>query len=228
VATDFKAQKGATLPASLRALSEEDLLKRWPNMIRDFWIEKGGAYIKSMLNGPLTPPQGGTWFSSGSVTVSPGDAGFAQLMEIGALQPEWFAAGAIKFTISSAGLGAVRENLRKPTCLDGMQSGMFVPRYELSYWGVTGGGFNEFLAGSVPKENVTNVEVIANSPGLEDAIRSADAEARAAGHGSAMDAMERGQPPATGAATGVYNQVGARTAQERTTPTPIDGLGQRV
>jgi hypothetical protein len=217
-----------TFPPSLRSMPHTDLLAKFPSVVKEFWIASGGAYAKSKLIGNLTPPNGGTWFSSGTVSVKPGDAGFAQLMEIGALQPEWFSDGAVKFTISSAGLGAVRENLRKPTCLDGMQSGMFVPKYDLSFFGVTGGGYNEFLAGTVPSANVTKMEIISTSPGLQQAIQAADAQARSGGHGSAMDAMERGQSPNLGQASGVYNQVATRTEQERRNPTRIDGAGQRV
>jgi hypothetical protein len=72
------------------------------------------------------------------------------------------------------------------------------------------------------------MEIIATSPGLEAAIRAADAEAKAAGHGSAMDAMERGQTPNLGGAASTYAQVGNRTATERRTPTTMDPRGQRV
>lgn len=218
VAGDFMTDNAATLPASLRGIPNADMLTRYPKMIRTYWLEKGGAYAHGKLKGNLTPPGGGTWFSSGQVNVMPGDAGFEQLMDVGALQPEWFAEGAAKFTIASAGLGTIKENLRKPTCLDGMQSGMFVPRPD-GVFGVTGGGYNEFLAGAVPVANVTNMELIETSPGLRAEIEAADAQAKADGHGSTMDAMERGATPNLGGAQGTYDRVGGRTAQERTTPT---------
>lgn len=154
-------------------------------------------------------------------------------MEIGALQPEWFADGACKFVIDAAGVAAVAGNCRKPTCLDGMQSGLFVPNNSPNSFGVTGGGFNEFLAASIPASAVTSLDVVSTSPGLAAAIKAADALAKAAGHGSAMDGMERdaakGQAtPSAGAAQPVFDSVAAMTAKERTTPTPVDAKGQQV
>lgn len=215
------------LAPEIQRIGHNTALELYPELIREYWIDRGGDYAKAKLKGPLTPPKGGTWFSSGAVKVQPGDAGFSELMEIGALQPEWFAEGCVKFTVASAGLGTVKENLRKPTCLDGMQSGMFVPRPD-GVFGVTGGGFNEFLAANVPSENVVSMELLKSSAGLEAAIRAANTAAKAAGHSSTMDGMERGNKANLGSAQATYDRVGARTEQERKAPTPMDERGQRI
>ena len=226
VGAAFQADRVCT-PA-LRALRPREVVRNHTAAVAAWWTGKGGAYVKSTLVNPLTPPGGGTWFSSGQVTVSTtGDAGFRELMEIGALQPEWFAEGALKLTIDSSRLPATPDNICKPTCLDGMQSGLFVPRPDPGYFGVTGGGFNEFLAASVPPTSVRSVEIFGTSGSLEASIRAADQQARAAGHGNAMDAMERGETLTTDWATSTYDQVGTSTARERRSPTAVDSRGQR-
>ncbi len=231
VAADCAAEV-SSMSADLANMSASELLTNFPQVVKAFWAEKGD---KKYLKGNLTPPRGGTWFSSGQVALNPGppDTQFSQLMEIGALQPEWFADGAVRFTIDAAGVAGVAGNCVKPTCLDGMQSGLFVPNNSPNVFGVTGGGFNEFLAASIPSSAVTAMSIISTSTNLRTAITEADQRAKAAGHGSAMDQQERdrnaGTPtPNAGEAQGVYDQVTNRTAQERRTPTPVDANGMRT
>jgi hypothetical protein len=232
VAADL-ANDTAVLPPSLHGKRGDELLALDPDLVKEYWMSKSD---KKYLKGDLTPPSGGTWFSSGQITLKPGsgDTQFAQLMEIGALQPEWFADGACRFTMDSATIGSVAGNCVKPTCLDGMQSALFVPNPSPGAFGVTGGGVNEFLAAKVPASAVTSMQIISTSPGLQAAIERADRLAKSKGHGSAMDQMERagaegGRRVVMGESRGVYDRVSERTAQERATPTPVDPrTGQSV
>src|SRR5262249_25799976 len=48
-------------------------------------------------------PQGGTWFTPDSYKLSDGaDAGFSQVLQLAALQPEWFPEGNICFEVDVA------------------------------------------------------------------------------------------------------------------------------
>jgi hypothetical protein len=214
----------------------KDKVKKFDKTIRDWWTSQGGAYAMQTLKGNLTPPSNGTWFGPGQVKIKDsGDTGFAQLMEIGALQPEWFAEGAIKFTVSSAKLGTFNggDNLRKPTCLDGMQSALFVPRASEDTFGVTGGGFQEFLAAEVPVSEVVDMQFVVPSVDVTAEVQQLyqefgnagktggrDANGRVLDNNTPMDAMERGANPQMPKTKDMYERVASRTQQEHEHPTP--------
>jgi hypothetical protein len=114
-----------------------------------------------------------------------------------------------------------------------MQSALFVPNNSANSFGVTGGGVNEFLIKAIDASTVTNMRIISTSPGLRAGLERADQRAKALGHGSAMDRMERDDAAGNHQRSpygsyGTFARVGERTAQERTTPTPVDSRGQRI
>src|SRR5262249_30215506 len=65
-------------------------------------------------------PSGGTWFTPDSYKLkNASDAGYGQLLELAALQPEWFPEGNIVFDVDvAASLSTIEA--RKPTAYDGM------------------------------------------------------------------------------------------------------------
>jgi hypothetical protein len=129
-------------------------------------------------------PTGGTWFTPDSYKLKDGsDAGYSQLLQLAALQPEWFPEGNIVFEVDVATAAGTME-ARKPTAYDGMQSALWVSRPTGDTFGVTGGGANEFLAGKIPIGAVKNAKAVIPSAStqqeLADAVKAAKEAALAA------------------------------------------------
>jgi len=212
-----------------------EIQTKYKKTIEAFVLSQGPAAAKSMMKSgaKVTPPNGGTWFSPSQVHVDAGDAGFSQLMVIGALQPEWFGDGCVKMTISKDLLTLPENQMRKPTCLDGMQSALFVPRNTDDTYGMTGGGFQEFLASAVPASAIVDMEFVVPSLQLQEEIqriyqeygnqganKGRDANGRLLDNATPFDAMNRGQSPGMNAqAQNLYGAVDSRTKKEHSSPT---------
>jgi hypothetical protein len=114
-----------------------------------------------------------------------------------------------------------------------MQSALFVPRASADTFGVTGGGFQEFLAAEVPVSEVVDMQFVVPSVDVTNELqqlyqefgngganKGRDANGRVLDNNTPMDAMERGANVKTNRTTGMYQQVASRTQQERDEPTP--------
>ena len=132
----------------------------------------GANLMSTMQKGvDITKRSGPTWFTPDSYKLSAApDAGYAELLRLGALQPEWFPEGNVVFEIAPAGFVG---QCRKPTAYDGMQSSLWVSRPQGDDFGVTGGSANEFLAGNVNTSGVKSAKAVVPSPELRGEIQTA-------------------------------------------------------
>src|SRR5262249_30000402 len=84
--------------------------------LKDDYLKQAGGNqgaIRAMMTGTFHP-NGGNWWTPNQLNIKGGEAGFAQVLTIFALEPQWFANGTVFFT---ADIGAVRGvvEARKPT-----------------------------------------------------------------------------------------------------------------
>jgi hypothetical protein len=154
-------------------------------MAYDLWKQdaKTNPLMHVDASGVISP-EGGTWFTPDSYKLTnAGDAGYGQLLELAALQPEWFPEGNIAFEVDVAAAASKME-ARKPTAYDGMQSVLWVSRPTGEDYGVTGGGALEFLGGKVPVPAIKNARAVIPSADtqqqLADAIKAARDQSLAA------------------------------------------------
>lgn len=167
---------------------------------------------------PISPPGMHGWFSDDKVRISPGhDAGFGELMHVYALQPEVFAEGTIFIECDPA---RFTGEARKPTAYDGMQSVLWVPRPGENF-GITGGGFREFLADAVPGASVVSASARVPTPSLRAEILAFNDAMKAGGSASAPDALVRGDVPSPaggGEGASLVKSVVETTQNERENP----------
>jgi hypothetical protein len=125
----------------------------------------------------IAPSGKSTWFSPDQVKLSTGgDAGFGDLMQSLALQPEWFGEGTINFELSPS---AFQGTARKPTAYDGMQSAHWVSRPQgEDTFGVTGGGLKEFIADNVKASGIVSAKAMIPSDDMKQQIQAAIQRAR--------------------------------------------------
>ncbi len=145
----------------------------------DLWKNdaKKGTPLLHQGSGTIMPDKG-TWFTPDSYKLkNASDAGYGQLLELAALQPEWFPDGNIVFEVDVTKAAGTME-ARRPTAYDGMQSSLWVSRPTGEAYGVTGGGANEFLAGKVPVSAVKNAKAVIPTADTETEIRNAIQKAR--------------------------------------------------
>lgn len=123
--------------------------------IRDI-LRSGAMTPKAMAVSSNKLSEFATWFTPGGVTTTPGgDAGYAELMVLGALQPDWYPDGTVLVEIDTVAAGPVLE-ARKPTAFDGLLSALWVSRNQGGEtYGVTGGGAQEYLMTGPTWANVT-------------------------------------------------------------------------
>ena len=145
------------------------------------WKEEArtGDPLQHIAKGEILPDgKSGTWFTPDSYKLTnASDAGFGQLLELAALQPEWFPDGNMVFSVDMA-FAASKLIARKPTAYDGMQSALWVSRPNADTFGVTGGGANEFLGGNIPRSAIRNPKLVVPSPELQQELKAAIEAAR--------------------------------------------------
>lgn len=131
------------IKADPTAIAEAGTLKM--PALRDI-LRKGEMAPAAMANPSNKLSDYATWFTPGAVTPTPGgEAGYTQLMVLGALQPDWYPDGTILVEVNNAAPGALLE-ARKPTAFDGLLSALWVARNQPGEtYGVTGGGAEEYL-----------------------------------------------------------------------------------
>ncbi|MDB4965494.1 MAG: hypothetical protein JWN44_1183 [Myxococcales bacterium] len=144
----------------------------------DLWKQDAtsGKPLEHRNAGGVISPEGGTWFTPDSYKLTnASDAGYGQLLELAALQPEWFPEGNIAFEVDVKAAGSMEA--RKPTAYDGMQSSLWVSRPTGDSFGVTGGGAQEFLGSKVPVASIKSARAVIPSADtlqqLSDAVRGA-------------------------------------------------------
>lgn len=174
----------------------------------------------------------GTWYKPGEMRVSSADpnVAFAEMMTLGALQPEWYPEGTAVLNINRSVDDKLRE-ARKPTAFDGMCSALWMARNQPGQtYGVTGGGVGEFV-----EKGVTYGEVISSTAAVpaEDFLRALDrlvqtVKSRKAAEGSTVtEEVLRGNGVGGGKSGpmrqvhAMYNQVTERSGQESKRPTAI-------
>lgn len=169
-----------------------------------------------------------TWYSPAEVTVRPADPdmAFADMMTVGALQPEWYADGALDLTIEPTGM----REARKPTAFDGMMSALWVSRNQDDQtYGVTGGGAREFLERGVTWAAVKSaVPVIPSDTWMAELARL-NAAVKASAPGSSVgEELLRGNDPGVAATAPAYEQVFDRSLEEAQAPTTVPGQSAPV
>ena len=145
---------------------------------------KAGATVESfMASGTMLTPTGRAgWYSTDEVKfTSSSDTNFDGILELNALQPEYFADGTVSYKIKkSAFLSGASNNLRKPTCYDGMQSSLWMARnLRDNAFGVTGGGASEFLASNIPMSAVEEYTASLPSEDMVVALKTLQRAAQA-------------------------------------------------
>ncbi|MGZ3438642.1 MAG: hypothetical protein ACXVDD_03975, partial [Polyangia bacterium] len=159
----------------------EEMFKGAPDpkkLAYDKWLSDAKTDPLKYVQKDKLEPGTGTWFTPDSYKLTDAkDAGYAQLLELAALQPEWFPEGNVVFSVDVA-KAASQLVARKPTAYDGMQSALWVSRPGPDTFGVTGGGANEFLAGDVPKSSITSAKLVVPEPELQQELQDAVKAAR--------------------------------------------------
>ena len=149
-------------------------------MAQNLWkqrLKDGASVMSSLDTGATIAPTGSTWFSPDKLKLTgTGDIGYSELMQILALQPEWFPEGNVVFELQPS---AFSGEARKPTAYDGMQSAHWVsrPQTEDTY-GVTGGGAKEFIAGNVKASGIVSAKAVIPSADMKQQIQTAVTTAR--------------------------------------------------
>jgi hypothetical protein len=154
---------------------------------------------KSLAEPSASLARAETWYSPAEVSVRPADPdlAFADMMTVGALQPEWYADGALDLTIEPTGV----RQARKPTAFDGMMSALWVSRNQPGQsYGVTGGGAREFLERGVTWAQVKSaVPVIPSDTWMAELARL-NAAVKASTPGSSVgEELLRGNDPGVSA-----------------------------
>ncbi|MBM4343045.1 MAG: hypothetical protein FJ100_06675 [Deltaproteobacteria bacterium] len=176
---------------------------------------------------PISPYA--AWYKPGEITVPPGsnETQFASMMQLGALQPEWYPNGTVVLNIQRT-LEAGARDIRKPTAFDGLMSVLWVSRNvgENDY-GVTDGGIGEFLEKGVTYNEVVSAQaVIPSDDFLADIQRVASQVNNAVPGSSPTEELARGNNADTSIlhtapeARGMYNDILSTTANERQNPSP--------
>ncbi len=221
--------------AAKRGISE-DRVRAKADVMASF--DEGKALLAGLRDGSLQPlqvvdrgrgltaPGRSTWFSPDQATVVPaGDTGFAELMKIGALQPEWYPEGTVSLNIQPDKASSVTE-ARKPTAFDGLLSALWVSRNQQDQtYGVTGGGAREFLMKGVTWGEVTSATAQIPSDAfmgelqrLADQFKSVDGQSTTPG-----EEILRGNLDPTGRTRSTYQNVFGATAQEANSPSKVAG-----
>lgn len=175
----------------------------------------------------------GTWYAPGEIRPNPVAAAnteFANMMTLGALQPEWYPNGTVVLNIDRRLSSAARE-VKKPTCFDGMMSALWTARnLSKDDYGVTGGGVGEFLEAKVPFSDVTSAtaiipeddfladiqRVVSEVQGKEGDKTSPTEELVRGNHRNARILNTTGN--GTGGAKDMYGQIIGRSTQEQNHP----------
>ncbi|MBP47207.1 MAG: hypothetical protein CMH53_04655 [Myxococcales bacterium] len=174
---------------------------------------------------PFADPSGSlaraeTWYSPAEVAVHQADPdlAFADMMTVGALQPEWYADGAIDLTIEPKG---VRE-ARKPTAFDGLMSALWLARNQDGQtYGVTGGGAREFLETGVTWAEAKSAVPVIPSDAWSDELNKMSAAV--GGDSSVGEELLRGNDPGVNQTQGAYEQVLGTSMQEAQSPSTVAG-----
>ncbi len=177
--------------------------------------------------------QWGTWYAPGEIKPNPSAAAnteFANMMTLGALQPEWYPNGTVVLNIDRRLSGAAR-NIKKPTAFDGMMSALWTARnMGVDDYGVTGGGLGEFLEANVPFSDVSSSHaIIPDDDFLADIQRVVtEVKNKTGGASTPTEEALRGQKKNekilnttgdnTGGAKDMYGQVVDRSTQEQNHP----------
>ena len=177
----------------------------------------GRAPMRTIDTGqPIT--SWGTWYAPGEITTPAGSAetAYGELMQLGALQPEWYPEGTVVLNIERKVAAGARE-LRKPTAFDGMMSALWTARNQPGeVYGVTGGGQGEFLEANVPYADVTSATaVIPNDDFLSEIQRLA---AAVPDDSSVGEELLRGNAVGTNLTTDLYQGVLDRSTEEANNP----------
>jgi hypothetical protein len=156
---------------------------------------KAGADPLTTINRGAKISDYPAWYKPGEITVPGGSADtvYAKMMQLGALQPEWYPNGTVVLNIQPT-LAAGSRELRKPTCFDGMMSSLWVARNQPGeVYGVTGGGIGEFLEKGITYAEVTSATaVVPNDDFLADIQRVASQVKNAGLKSTATEEMVRG------------------------------------
>ncbi len=126
---------------------------------------------------------GTTWWSYNGVQLDEfpdqamrSHAGWAKMLKALALEEKWYPKGAVRLQIGAAKLKTLQNKhkgqyeLRKPTALDGMMSGLWRPgKVPATGWGLTKGGVPEGIAPFLPASLI-----IEGSKGVEPLVPDAD------------------------------------------------------
>ncbi len=160
-----------------------------------------------------------TWYAPGEISVPPGSAetAYGQMMQLGALQPEWYPNGTVVLNIHRKKVAAAQRELRKPTAFDGMMSALWTARNQPGeVYGVTGGGLGEFLEAGVTYADVSEATaVIPNDNYLDEIQRLSATVPRGSSTG---EELLRGNAVGTNLTTGLYQGLIDRTTQEANNP----------
>lgn len=202
-------------------------LKAYRHLLRD------GTDPLSTIDKTKNISDWGTWYAPGEIRPNPGAAAnteFANMMTLGALQPEWYPNGTVVLHIDRRLSGAARD-VRKPTCFDGMMSALWTARnLGADDYGVTGGGLGEFLEAKVPFSDVTSATaIIPDDDFLADIQRVVkEVERKTGGASTPTEELLRGNNTharilnTTGDGTGgvkdMYGQIIDRSSQEQNSP----------
>lgn len=178
---------------------------------------------KSLAERSASLARAETWYSPAEVAIRPADPdlAFADMMTVGALQPEWYADGALDLTIEPQGM----REARKPTAFDGMMSALWVARNQPGQtYGVTGGSAREFLERGVTWAQVTAaVPVIPSDTWMAELARL-NAAVNASTPGSSVgEELLRGNDPGVQATAPAYQQVFGQSLQEAHAPSTVPG-----
>lgn len=174
----------------------------------------------------------GTWYKPGEMRATSADpnVAFAEMMTLGALQPEWYPEGTAILNINRSVDDKLRD-ARKPTAFDGMCSALWMARNQPGQtYGVTGGGVGEFV-----EKGVTYGEVVSSTAAVpaEDFLRALDrliqtVKSRKAAKGSTVteevlrgNAVGGGKSDPMRQVHAMYNQVVQRSTEESQRPTAI-------
>lgn len=161
-----------------------------------------------------------TWYSPDQVRIdkADGNTAFTDLMTANALQPEWYADGALALEIEPTG---TRE-ARKPTAFDGMMSSLWMARNQPGQvYGVTGGGAREFLEKGITFGHVK--KATAAIPSEQWVTELKRLSALVPQDSSVGEQVLRGKDPGTKATAPAYRRVLDRSQREAEAPTTVDG-----
>lgn len=156
-------------------------------------ILKGGRDPMTTIDKSKDISPYGTWYAPGQIVPKPGLAAnteFANMMTLGALQPEWYPSGTCILNIDRRISGAARD-VKKPTCFDGMMSALWCARnMGADDYGLTGGGQGEFLEAKVPFSDVTSARAVIPDDDFLADIQRVVSEVNAATHGQSTPTEE--------------------------------------